>query len=194
MLIDRTQLKEVTGVDFYDGSILHSRFAYKFLRKEVKATGDLIAFVAPMQVTAHLVDLEDALNADYIYSENAINFLLELPQVDLYGAVCYQRLFNTFLGSALAGLLDVEIGVDGDDIMVNTPEGFKKASVSIAHKVSGACLIHTGINIMAGPQAPSFAYSTLMSEELAKTFMLQAENKFYTETQDIFVATTKVIA
>jgi hypothetical protein len=195
MYIDRNYLKQVTGADYYDGSVLHSRFAYKFLKKDVEATGDIIAFVAPMEVTTALVDLEDALNQDYIYSESAINFIIELPNVDLYGAVCFQRLFNTFLGSMLCQITGKEIFVDGDDIMVRDGEGDpKKASVSIAHTVLGASLIHTGINIDAGDKAPDFAYSTNLTPEQVHSFISTAITTFYTTVADIFVATTKVIS
>lgn len=193
MYIDRTVLQQVTGCDYYDGRVLHSRFAYKFFRKDVNPLGDIVAFDAPMRVTDALVDLEDALAQDFIYSKNAVNFIMELPNVDLYGAICFQRLFNTFLGSLLSQITGKEVFVDGDDIMVNDGDDTKKASVSIAHNVLGASLIHTGINIDAGPEAPDFAYSTGLSGDHKNKFIGTALNTFRQMTRDIFVATTKVI-
>jgi hypothetical protein len=198
MIITRSKLKDVTGVDYYDGSVLHSRFAYKFFKKQVHPTGNILAFTAPMEVTSNLVDLEDSLNKDYIYSDSAINFIMELPGVNIFGGVVFQRLFNAQVGSLLCGkYLNTDGYVDGDDIkvVVDGNEGnkdVKKASVSIALETNNAVLIHTGININAGEKAPKFAYSTNLTEDQIKEFSEEVINMFHHMTYDIFVATTKV--
>ena len=192
MHITQKTLEEVSGYNYYKGNILHNRFAYRFFKKGVSRTGNIVAFIAPMDVQADLIDLEDKINDDYIYSEKAINFLIEIPDIDLFGGICFQRLFNTYLGSALTEKLGINVHVDGDDIMVASEDGVKKASVSIAAQKDGAVLIHTGINIVAGPKAPHFAYSTNMTTFEATEFIEQAIVAFYEITSDIFVASTKV--
>jgi len=180
----------------YDGSDLSDRFAYRYFRKSVAANGNIIAYVAPMLVECeHMVDLEDKLANDFIYSDKAINFLIELPGVSLYAGVCFQRLFNSLLASLLCGTyLPNNVGeVDGDDIFFIVDGERRKASVSIAKDCNGAVLIHTGINIYAGQRAPSFAYSTGLSDDDATQFMNQAIEMFYKLVQDIFVATTKIV-
>jgi hypothetical protein len=195
MIINRNELKTITGCDYYDGSVLHQRLAYKFFKKNVRAVGNIVAFEAPMEVTTNLIDLEDAINNDYIYSVKAINFLIEIPNIDLFAGVCFQRLYNAQLGSLLCTkYLQQEGYVDGDDIMVKEGEEFKKASVSIATNVNGAVLIHVGININAGDKAPSFAYSTHLTDEASNAFMLDGIQMFQAMVQDIFCATTKTIA
>jgi hypothetical protein len=195
MVITRNTLKEVSGADYYDGSVLHNRFAYKFLKKNVSRGGDIISFVAPMEVTINLIDLEDSINKDYIFSESAINFLIEIPSVDLFGGICFQRLFNAQLGTLLCSekFCNTEGFVDGDDIMIHDGSEFKKASVSIAAEKNGAVLIHVGINIKAGDKAPNFAYSTNLNEEQINLLQAEAVNMFYRLTQDIFVASSKVV-
>lgn len=194
MIINREQLKEVSGSDYYCGEILHNRFAYRFYRKNVNMAGDIVAFIAPMEVTANLIDLEDAISNDYIYSDSAMNLLIEIPNIDLFAGVCFQRLFNAQLGSLLCTkYLDQEGYVDGDDIMVKDGEEYKKASVSIASKKNDAVLIHVGINIEAGAKAPSFAYSTHLSEERANEFMNEAITMFRAMITDIHIATTKIL-
>ena len=213
MIITREQLKETTGVDYYDGSIIHERFAYKFFRDQLNAVGNILAYIAPMEVTTNLIDLEDSLNKDFIYSDSAMNFVMEIPRVDAFASVAFQRLLNMQVGSLLCSkYLGKDGYVDGDDIMVFTgdskevevtdpetgektvthPEA-KKASVSIACEKSGAVLIHLGININAGEKAPEFAYSTELSDELALEFMTDVCTLFYKNVADIFLATAKVI-
>lgn len=194
MIINRDQLKEVTGCDYYDGSALHCRQAYKFFKKDVSPLGNIVSFIAPMEVTTNLIDLEDSLNKDYIYSDLAMNFIMEIPNKDIWGGVLFQRLLNAQVGSLLCGkYLKTEGYVDGDDIMVGDDFNAKKASVSIAAQKNGAVLIHLGININAGERAPSFAYSTNLSEDLAYEFMADVEGIFNSILADVHVATTKIV-
>ena len=194
MIINRDQLKEVTGCDYYDGSALHCRQAYKFFKKDVNPLGNIVSFIAPMEVTANLIDLEDSLNKDYIYSDLAMNFIMEIPNKDIWGGVLFQRLLNAQVGSLLCSkYLNKEGFVDGDDIMIDTSNGPKKASVSIAAEKNGAVLIHLGININAGERAPDFAYSTELDEDQARNFMTDVEGIFYSILGDVWVATTKIV-
>ena len=194
MIITRQQLKEASGSDYYCGKVLHEPFAYKFLKKSVTSTGDIISFIAPMEVTDALIDLEDSINKDYIYSDMAMNFLIEIPNVDLFGGICFQRLFNAQIGSLLCGQYIKQSGyVDGDDIMIIDGEEHKKCSVSIAAHKNNCVLIHTGINIQAGSKAPSFAHSTELEEVQALKFMQEVENLFQNMTTDIHIASRKVI-
>lgn len=194
MIITRDQLKEVFGEDLYGGSQIHGRFSYKFFKKEVNPLGNIVSFIAPMLVTDNLIDLEDSLNKDYIYSDLAMNFIMEIPNKDIWGGVLFQRLLNAQVGSLLCEkYLQTEGYVDGDDIMVKWGDEHKKASVSIAAQKNGAVLIHLGINIKAGDRAPQFAFSTNLSEEKALEFMADVENIFYSILKDVFVATTKIV-
>ena len=194
MIITREQLKEVFGEDLYGGCQIHDRFAYKFFKKEVNPLGNIVSFIAPMLVTDNLIDLEDSLNKDYIYSDMAMNFIMEIPNQKIWGGVLFQRLLNAQVGSLLCSkYLNKEGYVDGDDIMIVADNGDKKASVSIAAEKNGAVLIHLGINIDAGPKAPSFAYSTELNEEQAVHFMTDVEGIFYSILNDVFVATTKIV-
>lgn len=188
--------KEITT---YDGSLLHQRFAYKFFRKDVYALGNIMAFRGSMDVKENLVDLEDALNNDFIHSEDAIQFVWELPNVDRFGGVCFQRLFVTSVANILHKYTGLPIEVDGDDIKINKeftgknsiiiPQG--KASVSICHEVNGASLGHLGINIKAGNKAPVFAYSTEMNDEVLMAFVRDVIQMFYETLDDLFVAHVK---
>lgn len=202
MIVTREKLKEVTGVDYYDGSVIHSRFAYKFFRDKVHPVGNIIVFASPTKVESEfMLDLEDVISKDYIYSESMVNIIYELPCTNLWGGVAFQRLYNTYLGDILSDIIKAPVQVEGDDIFVARdfinkdkvvlPRG--KASVSIVTEKQGAILGHTGINIVAGNEAPSFAYSTNMTPAQATAFEQKCIEVFYQTAQSIFTATTKVI-
>ncbi|MFA5754471.1 MAG: DUF366 family protein [Patescibacteria group bacterium] len=201
MIIERSKLKEVTGVDYYDGSIIHSRFAYKFFRDKVLPIGNVITFISPTKVeTEFMIDLEDVLSKDFIYSDSMINICYELPTTNLWGGVAFQRLYNSLIGNILAEIIKENVEIDGDDIFVRkeyTNKGIVisrgKASVSIVTEKNGAILGHTGININAGERAPAFAYSTNMSQEQSQAFQIKCIEAFYQTVHSIFIATTKII-
>jgi len=194
MIITRDQLKEVTGSDYYCGKAIHDRFSYKFFKKDVNPLGNIVSFIAPCVVEENLIDLEDSLNKDFIYSDSAMNFIMEIPNQKIWGGVLFQRLLNAQVGSLLCSkYLQTEGYVDGDDIMVKWGDEHKKASVSIAAEKNGAVLIHLGINIDAGKRAPEFAFSTHLAEDVALEFMKEVEGIFYSILSDVFTATTKII-
>jgi hypothetical protein len=192
----------INNIKSYDGALLHSRFAYKFFRERALPIGNIIAFRAPMNVEAEgMIDSEDVLNNDYIYSDDAINFLWEIPNLDPFGAVAWQRLFNTQIANILSTkYINAPIEVNGDDLIVHkehTQGGITqqkgKCSVSITYSNNGVALGHTGINVSAGKKAPAFAFSTNLTNEQANSFMKDIIDLFYAMNDDIFIATSKVI-
>jgi hypothetical protein len=186
----------------YDGSLIKQRFAYRFFKKHVSPVGNIVAFRAPMFVSDNLIDLEDSLSKDYIFSDDAVNFCWEIPNLCPFGAVAFQRWFNASIATALASLTNFsKITLDGDDLMVyenfigsdKVQREYGKASVSITYSKNNVAIGHTGINIKAGNKAPGFAFSTGLSDEAAQTFMATVCNIFNESVEDISVATSKVI-
>lgn len=194
----------VNDIECYDGALLHDRFAYNFFREKTLPIGNVIAFRSPMIVEADgMIDTEDILKNEFIYSDDAINFLWEIPCLsDPFGAVAYQRLFNTQMANILSTkyLGNAPIEVDGDDLIVHKDHeqnGVKqskgKCSVSITYTRSGVTLGHTGINITAGDRAPDHAYSTNLNNMQVGQFMRDIIDMFYHINDDMFLATTKTI-
>jgi len=183
----------------YDGALIHSRFAYTYFRDKYIPTGCVIAFRGKMNVTTNLIDKEDLLNNDFIFSEDAINFCWEIPNLCAFGGVAFQRLFCTYVANALSDLCrqankEIDLTVMGDDLMVRIDENkFQKASVSISTVKDGAVLGHLGINVVAGNRAPSFAYSTQLTDEEVETFANNVIAIFNELTASLFVATTKTV-
>jgi hypothetical protein len=184
----------------YDGSFIHKRFAYKYFRDKTLAVGNIVSFVAPVEVTLNLIDLEDSLEKDYIYSDSMVNFCWEIPNLDPFGAVCFQRLFNTNIANILHNIIKKPIQMKGDDIIVHAEHNQGgivqqkgKSSVSITYSKDNVAIGHTGINITAGKKAPAFAYSTNLTPEQTTQFQSDVINLYYGMVDNIFVATSKVI-
>ena len=190
----------ITDQKIYDGSFIHTRFAYKYYRDRVLPIGNIVSFIAPVEVTLNLIDLEDSLEKDYIFSESMVNFCWEIPNLDPFGAVCFQRLFNTAIANTLYKIINKPIEMKGDDIMVHAEHNQGgivqqkgKASVSITYSKDNIAIGHTGVNIIAGKSAPAFAFSTKLTPEQAEKFQKSVNEQFYQMVDNIFIATTKVI-
>lgn len=185
----------------YNGDLIHKRFAYQFFKKEVSPYGNIIAFRAPMYVSDNLIDLEDSLSKDYIFSDDAINFCWEIPNLCPIGAVAFQRLFNAAIANILSHIIKQPIEMRGDDMMIHNKfigsdkkeREVGKVSVSITYSKDNVAIGHTGININAGNKAPGFAYSSKLTDEEAVRLMEAAISYFNSEIMDIQIATTKVI-
>jgi len=192
----------VNDIKSYDGTLIHKRFAYKYHRKKTLPIGNIIAFRSPMHVEiSGMIDSEDILNDDFIYSDDAINFCWEIPNLCPVGAVAFQRLFNTQIANIIASsrYLNCAIEVDGDDLMVHKAhrqhgieQSVGKCSVSITYVKDSVALGHTGINVVAGKKAPAFAFSTNLENSQVEALMLEVCEMFYKLADDIFIATTKV--
>ena len=193
----------INNIASYDGELLHNRFAYKFFREKTLPIGNIIAFRAPMHVEAEgMIDSEDIIKNEFIYSDDAINFLWEIPCLrDPFGAVAYQRLLNMNMANILSSkYLGAPIEVDGDDLIVHRDHeqgGIKqskgKCSVSITYTRDNVALGHTGINVHAGKEAPSHAFSTELNDMQCNQFMKEVIDMFYHMNDDMFLATTKTI-
>lgn len=185
----------------YDGNLIHKRFAYQFFKKAVSPYGDIVSFRASMFVSDNLIDLEDLISKDYIYSDDAINFCWEIPNLCALGAVAFQRYFNTGIANILSRYINKPIEMRGDDLMVhdkfigsdNTQRDVGKVSVSITYSKEGIAIGHTGINIKAGTKAPGFAYSSKLNDEQAISFMGDVNGFFKESVADMQIATTKII-
>ena len=189
----------ITDQKIYDGDFIHKRFAYKYFRDRTLPIGNIVSFVVPVEVTINLIDLEDSLENDYIYSDSMVNFCWEIPNLDPFGAVCFQRLFNTTIANILHKIINKPIEMKGDDIMVHSEftqggviQQKGKASVSITYSKDNIAIGHTGVNVVAGKKAPAFAYSTNLTPEQTVQFQNAVIDQFYAMVDNIFIATTKI--
>ena len=170
----------------YEGWQLCPHWIYK----NFKIQGDaIVAFVGECEVKlSEMVDIEDVINNEPIYSKSMLSFISEQFNIGLTEGVCRQRLLICIIKEALEKRGFV-ITRNGDDLFFDG----KKLTVSIATKSATSILIHTGINIES--EGAPIKASGLTSElgikdidNLAKEVM----TKFAEEIDDIILASTKV--
>ncbi len=170
----------------YIGSQLSPHWIYK----NFKLQGDaIVAFCGECEVNlSEMVDIEDVINNEPIYSKYMLSFISEQFGVNLQEGVLRQRLLMCIIKELLEerGIFVVR---NGDDLMIDN----KKLSVSIATKSITSILIHTGLNILSegAPVKASGLTSELGINDI-KTFAEEVMQRYSAEIDDISDAAAKV--
>ena len=167
-----------------------SQLAPHWIYRNFKIQGDaIVAFVGECEVKlTEMVDIEDVINNEPIYSKYMLSFISEQFGIGLTEGVLRQRLLMTIIKELLEerGVFVVR---KGDDLMIDG----RKLSVSIATKSITSVLIHTGLNILSegAPVAASGLKSELGIDDI-KDFAHQVMKRYAEELDDIVLAGTKV--
>ena len=170
----------------YIGSQLQPHWIYK----NFKMQGDaIVAFIGECAVKlTEMVDIEDVINNEPIYSKSMLSFITEQFNIDLVEGVFRQRLLICIIKELLEkrGIFVVR---NGDDLMIDG----RKLSVSIATKSTTSILIHTGLNIDSegAPVKASGLTSELGITDI-KEFANEVMEAYAEELKDIELASTKV--
>ena len=170
----------------YIGSQLTPHWIYK----NFKLQGDaIVAFVGECKVDlTEMVDIEDVINNEPIYSKYMLNFITEQFGIGLSEGVYRQRMLICIIKELLEKR-GISVVRNGDDLIIDE----RKLSVSIATKSITSVLIHTGLNIISegAPVKASGLTSELGITDI-KDFALEVMEKYSEELEDISFACTKV--
>ena len=170
----------------YIGSQLSPHWIYK----NFNIMGDaIVAFCGECDVNlSEMVDIEDVINNEPIYSKYMLSFITEQFNIGLTEGVFRQRLLISIIKENLEkrGIIAKR---NGDDLIIED----KKLSVSIATKSLTSILIHTGLNILSegAPVKASGLKSELGINDI-KNFAIEVMQAYAEEIQDIELAATKV--
>lgn len=178
----------------------------KFLEEKIKYTGNelaphwiyrnfhmqgdaMVAFCGECEVKlTEMVDVEDVINNEPIYSKSMLNFIVEFFNIGLVEGVFRQRLLITTIKEVLEEVTSAKVIRRGDDLFIDG----KKLSVSIATKSLTSVLIHTGINIdPTGAPVEAIGLNFLKNLDI-KEFANSVMIKYSHEIDDIILASTKV--
>ena len=182
----------------YNGDQLTSQFNYR----TTGIVGDsIIAFIGEMGVSpSHMVDIEDVVANDFIYSPKALNFIIELFDINIETTALYQRAFMRIIVEQLKEsilLTEGSLRLHGDDIYLdrpNTPPAKMSVSIATVSKVSG--LIHAALNIELSDKIPVFASCLTelgLSEKQVNVFAYKCGSDFQKFVADIKRCKYKVL-
>lgn len=170
----------------YEGWQLCPHWIYKNFKIQGDAT---VAFIGECEVKlTEMVDIEDVINNESIYSKLMLSFISEQFNVGLVEGVFRQRLLICTIKEALEKR-GFKITRSGDDLFF---EG-KKLTVSIATKSATSVLIHTGVNIISeGAPVKASGLSSELGISDIKELAQEIMTNYSEEIDDIILASTKV--
>ena len=169
----------------YEGWQLSPHWIYKNFKIQGDAT---VAVVGECEVQlAEMVDIEDVINNEPIYSKSMLSFISEQFNVGLVEGVFRQRLLICTIKEALEkrGINPVR---SGDDLYIDG----KKLTVSIATKSLTSILIHTGVNIDSTDAPVDACGLNDLGIMDIKEFTEEILKNYSEEIDDIIMASTKV--
>ena len=124
----------------YLGKELRPHFLYE---KGIKGNG-LLSWIGSCEVSIDsMVDMEDRVNNDHIYSESMIHFLGEFFHKDIFYGIFVQRLLGEHTKSILKDMSGKDFIRRGDDLYLED----KKLNVSIATVSPLSSLVHFAVNV-----------------------------------------------
>lgn len=167
-----------------------SQLAPHWIYKNYKLQGDaIVAFCGECEVKlTEMVDIEDVINNEPIYSKYMLSFITEQFNVNLVEGVFRQRLLMCIIKEELEKR-GIFVERKGDDLMINGG----KLTVSIATKSHNSILIHTGINIdSTGAPVKACGLTSELGIVDIKEFGNTIMQRYSDEIDDIILASTKV--
>ncbi len=169
----------------YTGNQLSPHWIYK----KFNILGDaIVSFIGEVDVKLdEMVDIEDVINNEPIYSKKMLNFIIECFDFTLEQMVWAQRLFISIIKDIIQDF-GVSVSRDGDDLFYDN----RKLSVSIATKSINSCLIHTALNIIKEGAPIQASDLTEIGIIDVKKFALEVMSRFRAEAESIKLATYKV--
>ena len=125
MILTDSILDSITNKGVYECILVKRRFSYDLFGDNMSPIGNIVSFKAPFR--AGQLSLEDCLA-----------FCIELPNVNIFGGVCFQRLFLAQIGSILSECINQECYVKDNCLIV---EGFQ-ATLTIINNTKRATLFN----------------------------------------------------
>lgn len=167
-----------------------SQLAPHWIYKNFNIQGDaIVAFCGECEVKlTEMVDIEDVINNEPIYSKYMLSFITEQFNVNLVEGVFRQRLLICIIKEELEKR-GIFVSRNGDDLIINGG----KLSVSIATKSHNSILIHTGLNILSeGAPIKACGLESELGIIDIKKFGNTIMSRYSDEIEDIILASTKV--
>jgi len=154
--------------EVYDWVLTKRRWSHLFLGNDASPYGNILSFVAPLIVGEKKLS-------------KVLVFAADLPNVAMFGGVCFQRLFTAQIGSILCELIGKSCYVDESIVFIEK----RQSSISVANHVKNSTLFHNIFSLC--PHNSDLLYSISLEEDKLKQFQEKAIGAFHYLTKSIFL-------
>jgi hypothetical protein len=173
MILSEDQTKGLLNeAGIYEWSLIKRRWSNLIFGSETSSVGNIVTFLAPLNVGDKQLTKVLVVAAD-------------LPNVEMFGGICFQRLLTAQIGSILCELINKSCHVDESSIFVEK----KQASISVANHVKGSTLFHNVISMCS--QNSDLFYPILLDQQTLVQFQEKIIGAFQYLTKSVFLETQR---
>ena len=174
MILTPEQAKQLyPDTEAYECTLVRRRFGYAVFGDTASPIGNAVCFEAPTAVGPLKI-------------EKALVVAAEIPNANIFGGVCFQRLYSTMLGSFLSVITGGEFYVDEGCLFRES----KQMSVVVVSRVKDSVLFHVIIPLEFNGEETEL--STLeIDEEHLNAFKNQAIEGFQHLIRSIYIETQR---
>lgn len=181
-------------INICNNELIENKFAYRVFKDRALRNGNIIAFKSPVEIYK---------NNNIFYSDEAVNFLYEIPDISIITGICIQRLFNSIIGNILSNekYLNAKVEIDENKILIHRehkhngitlPYGI--VNLNSLSFVNNTCIGYTAIHIKAGEKALAGSFSTgeIINENSIIQFMNEIIHEYYGLMQSLFLESSRI--
>ena len=169
MILSNEQVIQLFGEKEYSCAFNQKRFSYLLFREQMSSHGDIITFQNKIKIGS-------------LEFEKGLVFCMELPNTNMFGGVCFQRLFSTMLGSLLSELIEKNVSINEGCIFIDE----KQSSINVINTIKTSAVIH-----LIFPQSTNsenfFVFD--LDKNVSELFQTRAIEGFYQLSRSIFLQT-----
>lgn len=173
MILNTEQITSITNEGSYECLFSKQRFSMAFF-EDPSPLGSVIVFESPLTIGP-------------VHFDHSIVICGELPNTNIFGGVCFQRLFSAQLGSMLGDLLDKPCYVKENCLFVDN----KQTSITIVNQVKNSSMFHVFLPIAVSKEGDHGLYEIKLSQEHLESFKQHCVDCFHFFTKSLFLETQR---
>jgi len=173
MILDDQQTQQLTNNGTYECAFTKQRFAVNVF-DDPSPLGDIIVFEAPLAIGP-------------IKFDKSLVLCGELPNTNIFGGVCFQRLYSAQVGSILSQLLEKPCYVNENCLFVEE----KQTSITVVNQVKTSVLFHIFFPITVSENGDQGLFELKLENKKLEEFKQHCINCFYQLTKSLFVETQR---
>lgn len=173
MILNKEQIQSITNQGSYECLFTKQRFSLA-LSEDPSPLGSIIVFESPLTLGP-------------VHFEHSIVVCGELPNINIFGAVCFQRLFSAQVGSMLSDLLDKPCYIKENCLFVEE----KQTSITIVNEIKTSSMFHVFFPVTVGKETDHGLYEIKLSEEQLGQFKQHCVDCFHFFTKSLFLETQR---
>lgn len=125
MILEKTAVEQLIGFSPYQGDLLKRQISYRILQHELNPLGNIFCF-------------ETSLSIGKLVCANSLILAGEITNTNMFGGICFERLYATELGSLLTHLTKEDHYTDGSSIFSTQSQ----ISLTLTNQVKDVICFH----------------------------------------------------